>query len=199
MNFICVRLFAVGNYYAIDCLHLTLSWKHVQVRVWVLLGCKTSRSFIIMWPLHNQSYCNISMKNGSNVIILLSIQKHTNNVHITKRLLSDFCFVWKNSCSGENTAPIYNICLFFSVQATWQSPNTLPTMVHGPVFRIITWKPKIESSSPIRHPGTHWASLCVWALGTFTSTQSCTPSQHITSNYVIQTLILSTWGAFIFG
>jgi hypothetical protein len=22
-----------------------------------------------MWPLHNQSYCNISMKNGSNVII----------------------------------------------------------------------------------------------------------------------------------
>ena len=22
MNFICVRLFAVGNYYAIDCLHL---------------------------------------------------------------------------------------------------------------------------------------------------------------------------------
>jgi hypothetical protein len=26
-------------------------------------------SFIIMWPLHKQSYCNISMKNGSNVII----------------------------------------------------------------------------------------------------------------------------------
>jgi hypothetical protein len=23
-----------------------------------------------MWPLHNQSYCNISMKNGSNVIIV---------------------------------------------------------------------------------------------------------------------------------
>jgi hypothetical protein len=23
VNFICVRLFAVGNYYAIDCLHLT--------------------------------------------------------------------------------------------------------------------------------------------------------------------------------
>jgi hypothetical protein len=22
-----------------------------------------------MWPLHNQSYCHISMKNGSNVII----------------------------------------------------------------------------------------------------------------------------------
>ena len=27
-------------------------------------------SFIIMWPLHNQSYCNISMQNGSNVIIV---------------------------------------------------------------------------------------------------------------------------------
>ena len=41
VNFICVRLFAVGNYYAIDCLHLTSSWRHVQVRVLVLLGCKT--------------------------------------------------------------------------------------------------------------------------------------------------------------
>jgi hypothetical protein len=28
-------------------------------------------SFIIMWPLHNQAYCNISMKNGSKVIIRL--------------------------------------------------------------------------------------------------------------------------------
>ena len=28
-------------------------------------------SFIIMWPLHNQSYCNMSMKNGSNVIIVI--------------------------------------------------------------------------------------------------------------------------------
>jgi hypothetical protein len=28
-------------------------------------------SFIIMWPLHNQSYCNISMKNESNVIIMI--------------------------------------------------------------------------------------------------------------------------------
>jgi len=39
VNFICVRLFTVGNYYAIDCLHLTSSWRHVHVRVWVLLGC----------------------------------------------------------------------------------------------------------------------------------------------------------------
>jgi hypothetical protein len=35
VNFICVRLFAVGNYYAIDCLHLTSSWRHVHVRIWV--------------------------------------------------------------------------------------------------------------------------------------------------------------------
>jgi hypothetical protein len=26
VNFICVRLYAVGNYYAIDCLHPTLSY-----------------------------------------------------------------------------------------------------------------------------------------------------------------------------
>jgi hypothetical protein len=30
----------------------------------------TTAAFIIMWPLHAQSYCNISMKNGNNVIIL---------------------------------------------------------------------------------------------------------------------------------
>ena len=29
--YICVRLFAVLNYYAIACLHLTSSWRHVQV------------------------------------------------------------------------------------------------------------------------------------------------------------------------
>jgi hypothetical protein len=45
VNFICVRLFAVGNYYAIDCLHLTSSWRHVQVRIWVSLGCETSLTF----------------------------------------------------------------------------------------------------------------------------------------------------------
>ena len=28
-------------------------------------------SFIIMWQLHNQSYCNIAMKNGSNVNITI--------------------------------------------------------------------------------------------------------------------------------
>ena len=33
VNLICVRLFAVGNYYAVDCLHLTSSWRHVKVRV----------------------------------------------------------------------------------------------------------------------------------------------------------------------
>ena len=32
VNLICARLFAIGNYYAIDCLHLTSSWRHVQVR-----------------------------------------------------------------------------------------------------------------------------------------------------------------------
>jgi hypothetical protein len=32
-------------------------------------------SFIIMWPLHNQSYCNISMKNRSNVIISIILYK----------------------------------------------------------------------------------------------------------------------------
>jgi hypothetical protein len=71
VNFICVRLFAVGNYYAIDCLHLTSSCASLDlsfIGMWNI-------SFIIMWPLHNQSYCNISMKNGSNVIILSYLVK----------------------------------------------------------------------------------------------------------------------------
>ena len=33
VNFICVRLFAVGNYYASDCLHLKSSWRYMQVRI----------------------------------------------------------------------------------------------------------------------------------------------------------------------
>jgi hypothetical protein len=45
VNFICVRLFAVGNYCAIDCLHLASSWRHVQVRICVTLGCETSLKF----------------------------------------------------------------------------------------------------------------------------------------------------------
>ena len=80
MNFICVRLFAVGNNYAIDCLHLSF------IGMWNI-------SFIIMWPLHNQSYCNISMKNRSNVIIcifffldvtvnLLHNLSHTHKCHV---------------------------------------------------------------------------------------------------------------------
>ena len=52
-----VRLFAVGNYYA----SVSSDWSFIVM--WNI-------SFIIMWPLHNQSYCNISMKNGSNVIII---------------------------------------------------------------------------------------------------------------------------------
>jgi hypothetical protein len=56
-----------------DFLHLTSSSRHVQVRIWVSLGCvgMWNISFIIMWPLHNQSYCNISMKNGSKSVPLL--------------------------------------------------------------------------------------------------------------------------------
>jgi hypothetical protein len=27
------KISAVGNYYAIDCLHLTSSWRHVQARI----------------------------------------------------------------------------------------------------------------------------------------------------------------------
>jgi hypothetical protein len=81
------------NYYAIDCLHLTWSWRHVLFNMlmrksheqcalecfcrlvflgnleYPLVVLVVVITFIIMWPLHNQSYCNISMKNGSNVII----------------------------------------------------------------------------------------------------------------------------------
>ena len=36
-----------------------------------------------MWSLHNQSYCNISMKNGSNVMILQSSHLRVLTCHLT--------------------------------------------------------------------------------------------------------------------
>ena len=41
--------------------------------------------FIIMWPLHSQSYCNISMKNGSNVMIVMYKQMQMYNIVMYKQ------------------------------------------------------------------------------------------------------------------
>jgi hypothetical protein len=42
----------------------------------VSLGYESVDRTTSMWPLHNQSYCNISMKNGSNVIIKKHITRN---------------------------------------------------------------------------------------------------------------------------
>ena len=51
---------------------------------------------------------------------------------------------------------------FFSVEGVSNSLHMLPTMVHGQAFCIIAWQ------SPYPQPGTHWAALWVWNLGSFT-------------------------------
>jgi hypothetical protein len=51
-----------------------------------------------MWPLHNHSYCNISMKNGSNVIIW-AINKFTQRklkfsvIHVYLCILLDILYI----------------------------------------------------------------------------------------------------------
>ena len=44
--------------------------------------------------------------------------------------------------------PLFEIYAF-SVQRPWHSPNTLPTMVYGQAFRIITWLPPSLRLSPV--------------------------------------------------
>lgn len=44
----------------------------------------------------------------------------------------------------------------------------LLTMAHGQALHFINWKPSIH------HPGTHWAAIRVWVLGTFISTKTTT-------------------------
>ena len=62
-------------------------------------------------------------------------------------------------------------------------------MVHGQIFRIITWPPPNlnRKSSPIWHTGTHWEALLVWALGIFTiakySVGFCNCSDRRVCNY----------------
>ena len=62
-----------------------------------------------MWPLHNQSYCNISMKNGSNVIIVfvhcILIMLFCFNTRI---LMFQWCTWLQISCQKR----IYFFCLF---------------------------------------------------------------------------------------
>jgi hypothetical protein len=37
----------------------------------------------------------------------------------------------------------------FNKQVAWHSPNTLPTMVYGEAFCIITWQPPNEKEPPV--------------------------------------------------
>ena len=61
----------------------------------------------------------------------------------------------------------------FSVQGTWNSPNTLPTMVNDQAFRMIAWQsPSTIEAPPNHHPAARWSALWTWALETFTSIQS---------------------------
>ena len=62
------------------------------------------------------------------------------------------------SCSAYNASTLFRnlqkvVC---SAQGAWCSPNTLRTMVHDKIFRILySLTPPLIRGSPIRHPGTH--------------------------------------------
>jgi hypothetical protein len=76
VNFICVRLFAVGNYYAIDCLHLTSSWRAWKSVDRSLLACKSVE----------RSLLACKSVDGSTTIVLRSTLLHTNKT--TKKMHS---------------------------------------------------------------------------------------------------------------
>jgi hypothetical protein len=102
--------------------------RHVQVRVWVL-GCKTS--LIIMWPLHSQSYCNISMKNGSNVIMLDvigtdCIVSYKSNYH-TITTMTDPMREWKRDPKIKQKWP-YRRC-----------PHWMVTIKRPPNEKVVFW------------------------------------------------------------
>jgi hypothetical protein len=42
-----------------------------------------------------------------------------------------------------------NLQEFFGVHRAWHSPSTLPNMIHGRAFHIITWQPPIPRALPI--------------------------------------------------
>ena len=43
----------------------------------------------------------------------------------------------------------------FNLHGVWHSPNTLLTIVHDQVFRIITWKPTSRNRFPYHYLKTH--------------------------------------------
>ena len=57
------------------------------------------------------------------------------------------------------------------MQWAWHSPNTLPIIVHGKTFHILTRQPSNERTFSLRHPATSWPALQVWVLETFTRIQ----------------------------
>jgi hypothetical protein len=115
VNFIFVRLFAVGNYYAIDCLHLTSSWRHVQVRIWV--------SFIEMlqydwlWSGHMiiKVMFHIPMKLKSELARASTTTSDVNNQWRSNWYnalhegfpIVNFPFI----CSNIPAAPAYGVCI----------------------------------------------------------------------------------------
>ena len=78
-------------------------------------------------------------------------------------------WVWTKNlafCSGLHLFFSEFTKAVFYVQGAWHTPNTSPTMFHGQTFRIISWQPHNERSSPICNLGWRWVSSVGRALET---------------------------------
>jgi hypothetical protein len=58
-----------------------------------------------MWPHHNQSYCNISMKNGSNVITFIQKGLRSTLLHANKTTKKYIQFLIQTTISLEMPVP----------------------------------------------------------------------------------------------
>ena len=83
-------------------------------------------SFIIMWPLHNQAYCNISMKNGSNVIISKYSQSNADIKHIWDKI--------KHQVKSHTNSKLISQHLIFNTILKWHKSHIYQMKV-----KHLTW------------------------------------------------------------
>jgi hypothetical protein len=99
-------------------------------------------TFIIMWPLHNQSYCNISMKNWSNVIIIKYNVFYKYIIYVTTAAINTCCDWFYNK---KKSCTFYGVWLFFSslvnICLRWENIECSPLLVTNVKSKITSLCP----------------------------------------------------------
>jgi hypothetical protein len=131
-----------------------------------------------MWPLHNQSYCNISMKNGNNVI---TKQWKTNKIPDYR---NNYTIKYKNGRRRQNRYPLhkpngYGWCPYITdriIKQVWDKlskPRTLLDSEWVQIFELIdccltscSWRLQLcKSIEQIHDAGTYMALELEWVNG----------------------------------